>query len=121
MIQDQSGTSIPLTKPESSTGPLLEESIWIILDPGLQCLLLGADTTPVVLSEVRIVHEEWPVNIRQQSLVNVVADNVVKAGVEILIGSINLGIVGCKSIGEVQLNDNIVLICGEFEKILAGC
>jgi hypothetical protein len=108
-------------KPESSTGPLLEESIWIILDPGLQCLLRGADTTPIVLSEVRIVHEEWPINIRQQSLVNVVADNVVKARVEILIGSIDLGIVCCKSIGEVQLNDNIVLICGEVEKILAGC
>jgi hypothetical protein len=108
-------------KPESSASSLLEKPIWIILDPGLQCLLPGTDTTPVVLSEICIIQEEWPVNIRQQSLVNVVADDVVKAPVEILIGSINLAIVCSKSIGEVQLNDNIVLICGKVEKVLVGC
>jgi hypothetical protein len=80
-------------KPKASAGAFLPESIRIVLEPGLQCLVPVPVASPVVLAIVGIVHEEGSVHIRQRAFFDQFAHDIIESPVHMLKGSVDLGIV----------------------------
>lgn len=80
-------------KPKASAGSLLPESIRIVLEPGLQCLVPVPVASPVVLAIVGIIHEEGSVHIRQRAFFDQFAHDIIESPVHMLKGSVDLGIV----------------------------
>lgn len=109
-----------LLKSPAATCPLLEEPIRIIPQPSLQRILLrlALDPAPVVLPEIGIIHEERSVHIGQQALVDVLLDQVAHPLVQVLVGLVDLLVVGGKGVGEVQLDEDVVCVCGDVEEVL---
>lgn len=109
-----------LLQTPSTTSPLLEEPIRIIAQPSVKRILLrfGLDTTPVILSEIGIVHEERSVDVRKKTLVNVLLDKIVQAAIQILVGLVDLLIVCGEAPGKVKLDKDIVCVSWDGEKVL---
>jgi hypothetical protein len=65
-----------LVQSPASTGPLLEEAIGVITLSGLKGQLLGgwADATPVILTEIGVIHEQWAIHVGQKAFVDVFLD-----------------------------------------------
>lgn len=109
-----------LLKSPAATRPLLEEPIRVIPQPSLQRILLrlALDPAPVVLPEIGVVHEQRSVHVGQQALVDVLLDQVAHPLVQVLVGLVDLLVVGGKGVGEVQLDEDVVCVCGDVEEVL---
>lgn len=97
---------------------MLEESIRIIPEPGLQRLLSRAQSPPVILAMVRIIHEYRPVHIRQLAFTDESSGNVVQPVICPLQGRVDPRVVHRERVREVQLEDDVVLVVGEVDEVL---
>lgn len=70
-----------LTKSESAASSLLPEQFWIVCLPDSSGLISCLDSTPVILSSVCIVHEQWSVHVWQKAIVDELLDLVIQCGV----------------------------------------
>lgn len=115
-----SNQDLPLVESPTTTGTLLEESLGIIAQSCLQCGSFGGriNATPVILAEIGIIHEQWSIDIRQQTLVNILRNDIVHSLVEILIGLVDFGIIDRQRPGEIQLDEDIIVVGRDVEKIL---
>lgn len=112
-----------LTQSEPSTGALLPEHLRVVLLAGLQGLLslTVADPAPVVLAVVGIVHEQWPVHIWNGAVPDKGRDPLVEALVDVLKSGVDLRITRRNSVAEVKLEDDVVVLGIEVEKVLCSC
>lgn len=120
MYNSYQGNIRQLVQSPATAGPLLEEAIRIIAQSRLERRLLRRriNATPVVLAEVEIIHEKWSVHIRKQTLVNVLLHQVTHALIEVLVGLIDFVVVYGERIGEVKLDEDVVGVGWDVEKIL---
>lgn len=105
-------------QPEPSTCSSLEESLRINCVSNHARLLRSAQSAPVILSEVRIVHEQWPVDIRKKSVLHVPIDDVAHATIQILSCGVNCSVGACEEVGEVKLDNDVVVGCFKVHQIL---
>ena len=109
-----------LVQSPASAGPLLEESIRVISLPGLESQLLGcwADSTPVILAVVSVIHEQRSVHIRQATLVDVLLNQVTQALINFDGGGVNLLVINGQAIREIDLEEDVGLIRWNIKQIL---
>lgn len=110
-------------QPPASTGPRLEEPFGIIRLSRLQSKRLGlrANTTPIILTVVRVVHKQWSIHVGKKTLVDVLLDYVAHSLVELDGGRIDLAVIDGQAVGVVEFNDNVRLIRGNVEEVLGVC
>lgn len=110
-----------LLKSPTAARPLLEEPVRVIPLTGLRRLLLrgGIDPAPVILAVICVVHEQWPIHVWQIPGVDVLLDQVAHALVQVLVRLVDLLVVACEGVGEVELDEDVVGICRNIEEILS--
>lgn len=105
-------------QPEPSTCPALEESIGVNCMSNHPCLLCCAQSAPVVLSEIRIVHEQWSIYVRKKPVLHVLVDDITHSTVQVLGCSVNCSVGACEEIGEVKFDNDVVVSCLKVHQVL---
>lgn len=109
-----------LLKSPSPTRPRLKEPLGVIPQPSLKRIppRLRLDPPPIILSEISIIHEQWPVHIWKKTLVDILLDQVVHAHIEVLVCLVDLLIVHRGGVGEVKFDEDVVRVCWDVEEVL---
>lgn len=81
-------------------------------------MISGIQACPRILRVVRLADEQRAIHVRKHLVVDELVNDVLVAAEDTLGGPVDLAVVGGVPVGEVDRDDEVVLVGGEVEKVL---